>query len=100
MLTIKHKRLPLKIADKISEAGDIIATEVFFDDDKNSCVRITHDLPMGELTDIVCNTISAIYDTDVSVSNTEPKALYNLRYYARRRGYVFAKNQKVATVRR
>ena len=34
MLTIKHKRLPLKIADKINEAGDIIATEVFFDDDK------------------------------------------------------------------
>ena len=69
MLTIKHKRLPLKIADKINEAGDIIATEVFFNDDKNGCVRITHDLPMGELTDIVCNAISAIYDTDVSVSN-------------------------------
>lgn len=28
----------------------------------------------------------------------EPKALYNLRYYARRRGYVFAKKQRVATV--
>ena len=28
----------------------------------------------------------------------QPKQLYNLRYYARRRGYSFSKTEKVVTV--
>ncbi len=69
MLTVKHKCLPLKLADKLNESGNLDALEVFFNDDKQGCIRIVHDLPMDELADIVCNSISTIYDTDVSVSN-------------------------------
>ena len=75
MLTIKKKCLPLKLADKLNESGDLDALEVFFNDDKQGCIRISHDLPMDELADIVCNAISAIYDTDVSVSNARTQSV-------------------------
>ena len=69
MLVITDNLFPVELADKINESGDLDVLEVFLNDDKQGCIRISHDLPMDELADIVCNAISAIYDTDVSVSN-------------------------------
>lgn len=69
MLVVIDNHLPTELADKLNESGGLDALEVFFNDDEQGCIRMSHDLPMDELADIVCNAISEIYDTDVSISN-------------------------------
>lgn len=75
MLVITDNHLPAELADKINESGDLDILEVFLNDDKQGCVRISHDLPMADLTDIICNAISAIYNTDISISNAKTESV-------------------------
>lgn len=74
MLTTREKSLPVILADAINEAGDLDVIEVNRDDSDVTAIRITHDLNLGELLDIVCEAISRVYDVDTFVSNARAES--------------------------
>lgn len=74
LLTVSEYVLPVELADIINEAGDVYVTEVFLDDHcRTGVIRIVHDLNPSELLEIVCEAISRVFDTDMSVSYARPE---------------------------
>ena len=68
MLTTRETYLPVALADEINETQDVTVTEVTIMDNTEYIIRIVHDLPKGEVLNIVCDAISRVYDVDTSVS--------------------------------
>lgn len=70
LLTVNENRLPVELADAINEMGDICVSDVFLDDDCGTgVIRILHDLSPSELLEVICETVSLIFDTNISVSD-------------------------------
>lgn len=67
MLTVHKSSLPVKLADAISEAGDLRVTEVFRVGE-DSAVRMVHSLTPSDILGVVCEAIGKVYDADTSVS--------------------------------
>lgn len=66
-LTVLESSLPVQLADSLDAVGDMDATEVSLIPG-GACIRIVHDLPAADLLDVVCETISDVYDLDTSIS--------------------------------
>ena len=89
--------MPLAVlADALNEAENIDVHAILPARGKIAFI-IEKGVSNAEIIDTVCDAIAAVFDTDTVVSN-ERKQLYNLRYYARRRGYHFSKTERVVTV--
>lgn len=68
-LNVNTKELPLALADKLNEVGDIQATEVARDDNGTPFIRLLHDLTSGDLLNAVCEAIGEVYNSDITVTN-------------------------------
>lgn len=61
MLITQETSLPVILADTINEVQDVTVTEVSIMDNREYTIRMVHDLPKGELLNIVCEAISRVY---------------------------------------
>lgn len=67
-LMIEDPQLPVALADSINKNGDLDVTEVSAYEGK-FFIRIVHDLPLSELVNVICESITEVYDTDATVCN-------------------------------
>ncbi len=72
MLTVHESTLPVSLADEINESGDITVTEVFRTD-KDTALRMVHDLTPSDVLGVICEAIGKVFDADTSVSYARPQ---------------------------
>lgn len=68
-LMIEDSQLPVALADTINKNGDLNVTEVSAHGGGKFFIRIVHDLPLSELVNVICESITEVYDTDATVCN-------------------------------
>lgn len=72
-LYIDEPALPVALADAINKEPKIDVTDVSKHKDY-SCIRMFHELTAGELIDIICSAIGAVYNSDTSIIDARPKS--------------------------
>lgn len=72
-LYIGEPTLPVALADTINKEQRIDVTDVSKHKDY-SCIRMFHELTAGELIDIICSAIGAVYNSDTSIIDARPKS--------------------------
>lgn len=70
-LAMDENRLPLKLADTLNSADGINVALVEMNDGCG-CIHLTYDIPASDLLAEVCDAITRVYDTDMTVLNARP----------------------------
>lgn len=71
-LVTDEKTLPTMLADALSEAVGIYVYGLQKNNEGFGCIDLFHTLNHSDLIAGVCDAITAVHDTDITVSNARP----------------------------
>lgn len=68
-LTVNVPILPVELADRIDEIGDVHVSMIMKDDNGTPVIAMTHGLQPADLLQEVVDAISEVYDVDTIITN-------------------------------
>lgn len=68
-LAVNVSTLPVELADRIAEIGDVYVREVLKNDNGTPVIAMSHDLQPAALLQEVTDAISEVYDVDTIITN-------------------------------
>lgn len=66
-ITIEDTSLPVLLADALEENEDITISEVYHMKDFDFTIQMDYEMSKAELTNVICEALSQVYDTDTTV---------------------------------